>query len=238
MKLSYDGTVLLIVGGDFDVDLSREIINTKINYIRSNYYHHEDSKITVVDVKLREAYTEVADFVIDLCVRKDNMSTCTGSIMMQTEIIDKTTAKENSFMGKEIYSYCKSSNHLYDNRYESLYFQTRITIGLASMGVNVSLVNQNRYQLLEKLSVLHSNELANFCTSLPLGIRVSVFLYRWIHEFGYPCYPGIVIASFIDSYMPYFALPKSQQDVSYNTILCIEERKHQRYRTNNDIDTI
>lgn len=240
LKIDSKETVIMIVASDLEVDLCRKTIIGKTSYIKSDVYHlNESSNITIINVKLREAYLGTADHVIDLGKRTDDLSTCTGGLIRQTQIIDQTTAVENAYMGSNIYSYHQPSDKLYDDRYESTYFRTRMTIGLSLIGLSsVKLLNSKHRRLLRRLNVVNSENLANFCTSLPLGIRTAVFLYRWIYDQGYPCYAGIVIACFIDSCTPYFTLPRSQKYIDYNFNLNIEERKHQRFRGNNDIDTI
>jgi len=89
------------------------------------------------------------------------------------------------------------------------------------------------YNMMVRLGVIDITgsvtELGNFTRELPLGLRNSVALYRWL-ELKVPPYPAIVLLSMIDSFgKSYFVYPLREYGLShteYNLEMLEHRKRH------------
>ena len=90
----------------------------------------------------------------------------------------------------------------------------------AIVGIHPDRVSES-IQLLTRLNMLDNDSgkiivtpCGDFAPTVPLGVRNACFLWRWIQQ-GLPLYPGIVVASLIDSHSTgYFYVPRKRQNMS------------------------
>jgi hypothetical protein len=99
-------------------------------------------------------------------------------------------------------------------------------------------------ELLERLKVISNNSLTDcgdFIRSIPLDLRNSVFLWRWIKA-GHSLYPGIVIACILNSKNGgYFYIPRKKAETTPANYedFCNEYimTKFKNYLSNNTLST-
>jgi len=91
----------------------------------------------------------------------------------------------------------------------------------------------HNYNLMLKLGVIdvtgNVTKLGKFTKEIPLGLRNSVSLFRWL-KLGYHPYPAIVLLSMVDSFgKSYFVYPlreKSLSHAEYNLELLEHHKRH------------
>ncbi len=188
----------------------------------------------IIATNIAETSITIQDigFVVDTMLEKRVETSMSGGIRLSTQMISKDSANQRKGRtGRTIPGKCyrmctlKTYEQLDDHRPLEI---TRIPIydlvmelldvGLEPNKVIKEIDNQkliDAIQLLNRLGMIEYEnknikvtDKGHFAPYFPLSVKNSAFLWDWVKE-GYAPFPGVVIASIIDSYGPsFFWVPK------------------------------
>jgi HrpA-like RNA helicase len=219
------------------------------------YKPSPDRKVVVTDVMGETTHLlDDMSVIIDLMKDKVKSLSLTGGVRYPIKYISPAKANlRTTRLGKSRPGLCyrivteKFYNLIgLDNNNILEIFRTPLyqtMLGLYENGINPYNILEGiftkdeldrNHSLMVKLGVIGINGnptvISKFISKLPLGMRNSVSLYKWIEK-EYPLYPAIVLLSMIDCFseLPYFVYPDRENGVSdseYNLELLEHRKRH------------
>jgi len=202
-------------------------------------YNPTETRKIVVATNIAESSITIPDLVavIDTLKCKEATATRSGAIRLETVIITKDSAQQRlGRVGRTCPGKCYRliNNMAYDRLDEHRQPEIeRLPLHNTVMELLQAQINPTEvicgidpYRVIESIGMLtrlgmveekdskdQVTECGQFAPSVPLGVRNAAFLWRWI-KLGYPLYPGIVIASIIDTHSAgFFFIPRKPKNL-------------------------
>lgn len=209
--------------------------------LKKIYVSEPDVRKIVVATNIAESSITIPnlEFVIDTMTCKEAVSSFSGAIRLEENLITKDSAKQRSGrVGRTGPGTC--IRLISESNYEDLddhcvaeieriplhnivmeFFQAGIDPVETIHGIETRKVTDS-INLLTKLGMLELEDaciptvtkMGDYAPSVPLGVRNAAFIWKWV-EAGYPLYPGVVIACLIDVHNNgYFHMPRRKRNQS------------------------
>lgn len=204
-------------------------------------------------------------FVVDTMLEKRSETSLSGGFRLATHYISKDSAKQRSGRTgrtRSGISYRMCTLEKYNSFEEHRPMEIdrvpifELVMELLDIGLDpeeiITGTSKQRIQdstkLLKRLELIkivdgtvNVTDLGHFVPEFQFSVKNATFLWKWI-EAGHPVFPGIVVASLIESYGPsYFWQPRKKPDMSidvYNNMIKEHRQKYfSKFIGYNDLET-
>jgi HrpA-like RNA helicase len=255
--LEYDKTVDIIPAFSALTQAEIELI----------YQQKEGIRKIIIATNIAEMSITIENigFVVDTMLEKRSETSFSGGFRLTTHYISKDSAKQRSGRTgrtRSGVSYRMCTLEKYESFEEHRPMEIdrvpifELVMELLDIGLDpqeiITGTSKQRIQdsttLLKRLELIkmvdgkvHVTDLGHFAPQFQFSVKNATFLWKWI-EAGHPVFPGIVVASLIDSYGPsYFWQPRKKPDMSidvYNTMIKEHRQRYfSRFIGYNDLET-